>query len=47
MSAAYVKNAAKEAIQADDVDLLCILGFAFDPQRHQRDRGRWRHRRGD
>ena len=26
-----MKNAAKEAIQADDVDLLCILGFAFDP----------------
>lgn len=31
VSASYVKNAAKEAIQADDVDLLCILGFAFDP----------------
>jgi adenine-specific DNA-methyltransferase len=31
VSATYVKNAAKEAIQADDVDLLCILGFAFDP----------------
>ncbi len=31
VSAAYVKNAAKEAIQAEDVNLLCILGFAFDP----------------
>ncbi|MFI5623460.1 site-specific DNA-methyltransferase [Nocardioides sp. NPDC051685] len=31
VSAAYVKNAAKEAIQAENVDLLCILGFAFDP----------------
>ncbi|MEV8150523.1 site-specific DNA-methyltransferase [Arthrobacter sp. NPDC080073] len=31
VSATYVKSAAKEAIQADDVDLLCILGFAFDP----------------
>ena len=26
-----MKNAAKEAIQAENVDLLCILGFAFDP----------------
>ena len=26
-----MKNAAREAIQAEDVDLLCILGFAFDP----------------
>lgn len=31
VSAAYVKNAAKEAIQAGNIDLLCILGFAFDP----------------
>lgn len=31
VSATYVKNAAKEAIQAGDIDLLCILGFAFDP----------------
>ncbi|MBP7620007.1 MAG: site-specific DNA-methyltransferase [Gemmatimonadales bacterium] len=31
VSAAYVKNAAREAIQAENVDLLCILGFAFDP----------------
>jgi adenine-specific DNA-methyltransferase len=31
VSATYVKNAAKEAVQAGDLDLLCILGFAFDP----------------
>lgn len=31
VSATYVKNAAKEAIRAEGVDLLCILGFAFDP----------------
>lgn len=31
VSAAYVKNAAKEAIRAGDIDLLCVLGFAFDP----------------
>lgn len=31
VSATYVKNCAKEAIQAGDLDLLCILGFAFDP----------------
>jgi len=31
VSPSYVKNVAKEAIRADDVDLLCILGFAFDP----------------
>ncbi|WP_406032227.1 site-specific DNA-methyltransferase [Nocardioides sp. NBC_00163] len=31
VSSSYVKNAAKEAIRAEGVDLLCILGFAFDP----------------
>lgn len=31
VSATYVKNAAKEAIRVGDLDLLCILGFAFDP----------------
>ena len=31
VSAAYVKNAAREAIQAQNIDLLCVLGFAFDP----------------
>jgi adenine-specific DNA-methyltransferase len=32
VSASYVKKAAREAIEAEDVDLLAILGFAFDPQ---------------
>ncbi len=32
VSSAYVKKAAREAIHAEDVDLLCILGFAFDAQ---------------
>ena len=32
VSASFVKNAAREAIKADDIDLLCILAFAFDPQ---------------
>ena len=32
VSASFVKNAAREAIHADGVDLLCVLGFAFDPQ---------------
>ena len=32
VSASFVKNAAREAIKAEDIDLLCILGFAFDPQ---------------
>ena len=32
VSPSYVKKAAREAIEADDVDLLAILGFAFDPQ---------------
>jgi adenine-specific DNA-methyltransferase len=31
VSAMYVMNAAREAIQAQDIDLLCMLGFAFDP----------------
>lgn len=31
VSARWVKNAAREAIQAGDIDLLCILAFAFDP----------------
>lgn len=30
VSPAYVKKAAREAINAEDVDLLCVLGFAFD-----------------
>jgi adenine-specific DNA-methyltransferase len=32
VSPSYVKKAAREAIEADDVGLLAILGFAFDPQ---------------
>ncbi len=32
VSPSYVKKAAREAIDAEDVDLLAILGFAFDPQ---------------
>lgn len=32
VSPSFIKAAAKEAIQADDIDLLCVLGFAFDPQ---------------
>jgi adenine-specific DNA-methyltransferase len=32
VSASFVKNAAREAIRADDIDLLCVLAFAFDPQ---------------
>jgi adenine-specific DNA-methyltransferase len=32
VSPAFIKAAAKEAIHAGDVDLLAVLGFAFDPQ---------------
>lgn len=32
VSASFVKNAAREALSADGVELLCVLGFAFDPQ---------------
>lgn len=32
VSPAFVKKAAREAINAEGVDLLCILGFAFDAQ---------------
>lgn len=32
VSPSYIKEAAREAIRAEDVDLLCVLGFAFDPQ---------------
>ena len=32
VSASFVKKAAREAIGAEGVDLLAILGFAFDPQ---------------
>lgn len=32
VSPSFIKSAAKEAIAADDIDLLCVLGFAFDAQ---------------
>ncbi len=32
VSAPFVKGAAREASKAADLDLLCVLGFAFDPQ---------------
>jgi adenine-specific DNA-methyltransferase len=32
VSPRFVKSAAREALAAEDVDLLCVLGFAFDPQ---------------
>ena len=28
----FLKEAAREAIRAVDLDLLCVLAFAFDPQ---------------
>jgi adenine-specific DNA-methyltransferase len=28
---AFIKDAAREANRATDIDLLCVLGFAFDP----------------
>jgi adenine-specific DNA-methyltransferase len=31
VSAQWVKTAAREAIAAGDIDLLCVLAFAFDP----------------
>jgi len=31
VSAQWVKEAAREAIKAGDIDLLCVLAFAFDP----------------
>ena len=27
----FIKDAAREAIRAEGIDLLCVLGFAFDP----------------
>jgi adenine-specific DNA-methyltransferase len=32
VSPSFVKRAAREALNAEDIDLLAILGFAFDPQ---------------
>jgi adenine-specific DNA-methyltransferase len=31
VSPSFVRDAAREAIRAGDIDLLCILAFAFDP----------------
>lgn len=31
VGALWIKKAAKEAIAAEDIDVLCILGFSFDP----------------
>jgi adenine-specific DNA-methyltransferase len=32
VSPGFVKDAAREANRAGDIDLLCVLAFAFDPQ---------------
>jgi adenine-specific DNA-methyltransferase len=32
VSPTFVKDAAREAIRDGELDLLCVLGFAFDPQ---------------
>lgn len=32
VSPSFIKNAAREAIRAGDIGLVCVLGFAFDPQ---------------
>jgi adenine-specific DNA-methyltransferase len=32
VSAGFIKEAAREAIKAGDIDLLCVMAFAFDPQ---------------
>jgi adenine-specific DNA-methyltransferase len=32
VSPSFVKGAAREASKATNLDLLCVLGFAFDPQ---------------
>ncbi len=32
VSPSFIKGAAKEAIKDDSIDLLCVLGFAFDAQ---------------
>ncbi len=29
----FIKDAAREANRAGDLDLLCVLAFAFDPAR--------------
>jgi adenine-specific DNA-methyltransferase len=32
VSPAFIKDAAREAIRNKDIDLLCVLAFAFDPR---------------
>ncbi|MBK8463505.1 MAG: site-specific DNA-methyltransferase [Nigerium sp.] len=32
VSPGFIKDAAREAIRTGDIDLLCVLAFAFDPQ---------------
>jgi adenine-specific DNA-methyltransferase len=32
VSAGFIRDAAREAIKAGDIDLLCVMAFAFDPQ---------------
>ncbi|WP_228760026.1 site-specific DNA-methyltransferase [Pseudactinotalea sp. HY158] len=32
VSQEFIKDAAREALRAEGIDLLCVLGFAFDPQ---------------
>ena len=32
VGSSFIKDAAREAIKAKDIDLLCVLAFAFDPQ---------------
>ena len=46
VSPSFVKNAAREAIDAEDVDLLCDPRLRLRPAGHRRHRGRRRHRRG-
>lgn len=39
VSPKFVKDAAREASKASDLDLLCVLGFSFDPQVLNADEG--------
>lgn len=32
VSAGFIEEATREAVKAGDIDLLCVLAFAFDPQ---------------
>ena len=46
VSPSYVKKAAREAINAEDVDLLCDPRLRLRPPGHRTHRGRRRHGRG-